>query len=71
MLKFRGRDAQDLSNKYLSEMFGGDGPKFDVELVSKDDNLIGAHTLIMDMFSEFIHDYLTEFKPTSNKFCSK
>lgn len=71
VLKFENRDMQDISNKYLSEIFNDVGPKFDLELISKDENVIGAHTLVMAMFSEFIHEYLTEFKPTKNKICSK
>lgn len=71
VLKFKNRDLRDVSNKNLGEIFTGDGPKFDLELISKDEKVIGTHTLVMRMFSEFIHEYLIEFKPTSNKICSK
>lgn len=71
VLKFKNRDARDISNKCLSEIFNDVAPKFDLELISKDENVIGAHTLVMDMFSEFIHEYLIEFNPAKNKICSK
>lgn len=71
VLKFKTRDSRDISNKYLKEIFNDVKPKFDLELISKDEKVIGAHTLVMAMFSEFIHEYLIEFKPTKNKICSK
>lgn len=71
VLKFKNRNLRDISNKYLSEIFTGVGPKFDLELISKDEKVIGAHKLVVAMFSEFIHEYLIEFKPTKNTICSK
>lgn len=71
VLKFQNRDSRDISNKYLSEIANGEGPKFDLELISKDEKVIGAHIMVMTMFSEFIHEYLVEFKPANNKICSK
>lgn len=70
VFKFKDRDLEDMSNKYLSEIYNDVGPKFDLEMISSDKTVIGAHALVMAMFSEFIEDYLNEFEPTS-KYCGK
>lgn len=70
VFKFKQRNLNDISSKYLSEIYN-DGPKFDLQLISSDKTVINAHTLVMAMFSEFIQEYLNEFKPTKNKICGK
>lgn len=70
VFKFKNRDLNDHTNKCLSEIYNGVGPKFDLELISSDKKVIGAHAMVMAMFSEFIEEYLNEFQPTG-KSCGK
>lgn len=71
VFRFTDRNPANVSNKYLKEIHTGIGPKHDLELIASDQQVVKAHTLVMEMFSEFIRDYLFEFKPTKNPICSK
>lgn len=69
VFKFKGRDIQDISNKYLAEIYSK-GPKYDVDLVAGDNQIVPCHKFVVSMFSEYLKDYLREFK-TKGKICSK
>lgn len=71
VLTFKGRRPQDTSNKSLSELHNGKGPKCDLKLITSDQQVINAHIMVMAMFSDFIRDYLIEFKPTKSEICGK
>lgn len=69
VFKFKGRDIQNVSNKYLAEIYSK-GPKYDVDLVAGDNQIVPCHKFVVSMFSEYLKDYLREFK-TKGKICSK
>lgn len=62
VIKFKNRLAQDVSNKYLSEIYTN-GPKFDIDLLASDNSIISAHKFVVFMFSNYLKDYLLEVKP--------
>lgn len=69
VIKFKNRYAQDISNKYLAEIYTN-GPKFEVDLVSADNKIVSAHKFVVSMFSKHLKDYLREFK-SKGKICGE
>lgn len=68
-IQIKGRNPHEASNKYLAEIYSN-GPKFDIDLIAADQKIISAHKFVMSMFSEYLSDYLREFKP-KGKACGK
>lgn len=62
VVKFKNRDPNDISNKYLAEIYVK-GPKFDIDLISSDQKVFSAHKYVVNMFSGYLKDYIREFKP--------
>ncbi|XP_031639277.1 uncharacterized protein LOC116351327 [Contarinia nasturtii] len=62
VVKFRHRLPNDISNKYLAEIYVK-GPQFDIDLIASDQKVVSAHKYVVSMFSIYLKDYLREFKP--------
>lgn len=69
VFKFKNRNALDISNRYLAEIYTN-GPKFEVDLVSADNKIVSAHKFVVSMFSTHLRDYLREFK-SKGKICGE
>lgn len=69
LAKFKDRNIEEESNKCLAEVYV-DGPTFDIDLISSDQKIVSAHKFVVCMFSDYLKEYLREFKPLG-KACSK
>lgn len=62
VVKFKNRNASDISNKYLAELYVK-GSKFDIDLIATDQKVFSAHKYVACMLSGYLKDYICEFKP--------
>ena len=62
VIKFKQRSSNDISNKYLAEIYVK-GSKFDIDLISTDQKVFAAHKFVVIMFSDYLKEYIREFKP--------
>lgn len=62
VIKFKHRNPSEASNKYLAAIYTN-GPKYDIALIASDRKTVLAHKHIVYMFSDYLKDYLREFKP--------
>lgn len=62
VIKFKNRNPDDITNKYLAEIYVN-GPKCDIDLISTDQKVFSAHKFVVVMFSGYLQEYIREFKP--------
>ncbi|XP_031639298.1 dual specificity protein kinase splA-like [Contarinia nasturtii] len=64
---FKNRNACDISNKYLVEIYMN-GPKFDIDLISSDQKTIRAHKCVVSMYSIYLKDYIRELNSEGKEY---